>query len=545
MPRLKSGSWIFILLFTLALSFRAGVAHFLPNDDPDDAKIYAQIARNVLEQHVYSHSNEPPYEPSIIRLPGYPLFLAAVYASFGHGNNSAVRIVQAIVDALSCVLVALLAYYWEPDEQRKRATAIAALTLAAVCPFTTAYVTTVLSEVPTTFFALAMCLTATFAFRARTQGRSVGWWAVTGVIAGIGVLFRPDSALFAAAIGGTLVLTTIFAPRKQTIRDDGKHETALRFVRVSYLGAVFTLAFCLVLVPWTIRNWRVFHLFQPLAPANAEMPGEFVPRGYLLWTRTWLTDERDIGPALWAVDTTPINIDDLPDKAFDSAEERARVAALFNQYNHPDSAATPSVSPETELTPSPGTQQPQQAQPQASPDESEGDEEESDDEASDSDEATSVEMTPVIDAAFGQIARERIKRSPLRFYVVLPLKRAVGLWFNTHSQYYPFEGELFPPEGEGHETSQQIFLPIFMALVWVYTLLAIGGAWFLWQARELAARRWVVLVFLTVILRIGFFAMRENPEPRYVVELFPFLIVLGGVAAVRVVESFKSPKHAN
>jgi 4-amino-4-deoxy-L-arabinose transferase-like glycosyltransferase len=154
-------------------------------------------------------------------------------------------------------------------------------------------------------------------------------------------------------------------------------------------------------------------------------------------------------------------------------------------------------------------------------------------------------MTPVIDAAFGQIARERIKRSPLRFYVVLPLKRAVGLWFNTHSQYYPFEGELFPPEGEGHETSQQIFLPIFMALVWVYTLLAIGGAWFLWQARELAARRWVVLVFLTVILRIGFFAMRENPEPRYVVELFPFLIVLGGVAAVRVVESFKSPKHAN
>ena len=542
MPRLKSGSWIFLVLFALALSFRAGVAHFLPNDDPDDAKIYAQIARNVLEQHVYSHSNEAPYEPSIIRLPGYPLFLAAVYASFGHGNNSAVRIVQAIVDALSCVLVALLAYYWEPDEQRKRATAIAALTLAAVCPFTTAYVTTVLSEVPTTFFALAMCLTATFAFRARTQGRSVGWWAVTGVFAGVSVLFRPDSALFAAAIGGTLVLTIIFAPRTQTIRDDGKHETALRFVRVSYLGAVFTLAFCIVLVPWTIRNWRVFHLFQPLAPANAEMPGEFVPRGYLLWTRTWLTDERDIGPALWAVDTTPINIGDLPDKAFDSAEERARVAALLNQYNHPDSTATPSVSPET----SPGTQQPQQAQPQASPDESEGDEEESDDEASDSDEeATSVEMTPVIDAAFGQIARERIKRSPLRFYVVLPLKRAAGLWFNTHSQYYPFEGELFPPEGEGHETSQQIFLPIFMALVWVYTLLAIGGAWFLWQARELAARRWVVWVFLTVILRIGFFAMRENPEPRYVVELFPFLIVLGGVAAVRVVESFKIPKRAD
>ena len=98
---------------------------------------------------------------------------------------------------------------------------------------------------------------------------------------------------------------------------------------------MFSLAFCLVLVPWTIRNYRVFHLFQPLAPAHAEMPGEFVPRGYFSWLRTWIDDGRYIGPVLWSLDASPIKLDDIPDRAFDSAEEKQRVAALLEKYNHP------------------------------------------------------------------------------------------------------------------------------------------------------------------------------------------------------------------
>jgi hypothetical protein len=34
-------------------------------------------------------------------------------------------------------------------------------------------------------------------------------------------------------------------------------------------------------------------------------------------------------------------------------------------------------------------------------------------------------------------------------------------------------------------------------------------------------------------LRLGFFATLENPEPRYVVEIFPFLTILSGIAVVR------------
>src|SRR4030095_7524303 len=132
---MKKGKWVFVCLIVLAATFRISVAHWLPNDVPDDGRVYAQISRNMLERHVYSHDSEAPFAPSLIRLPGYPLFLAAIYSVFGHINNGAVRITQALVETGTCLLIAVLAFYWQPDEKKKRASALAALVLAAVCPF--------------------------------------------------------------------------------------------------------------------------------------------------------------------------------------------------------------------------------------------------------------------------------------------------------------------------------------------------------------------------------------------------------------------------
>src|ERR1044072_8650659 len=132
--KMTNGKWVVVLsLLLVAGCFRVGVAHWLPNDAPDDGRVYAQMARNMLEQQVFSHDTQPPYQPSLIRLPGYPLFLSSIYSVFGHTNNGAVRIIQALIDTATCALVALLAFNWQPDEKRKRASAIAALALAAVC----------------------------------------------------------------------------------------------------------------------------------------------------------------------------------------------------------------------------------------------------------------------------------------------------------------------------------------------------------------------------------------------------------------------------
>jgi 4-amino-4-deoxy-L-arabinose transferase-like glycosyltransferase len=487
----KARWFIYALLIVIALSFRLFLAIRLPNDEPDDGRVYSQIARNMIEQHVYSIESQAPYTPTLIRLPGYPLFIAAIYSIFGHGNNTAVRVVQAVLDTITCVLVAWVVFEWS----RKRRAAMIALALAAVCPFTAIYVATILTEVPTNFLAIAMILTATFAFKATTRKRAITYWIVTGLIAGIAVFFRPDSGLFAAAIGLTLMLPALSGFRK--------------FREATLYAAVFSIAFCLVLVPWTIRNHRLFHVFQPLAPAHAEMPGEFVPRGYLLWVRTWLDDQRYVSPALWAMDTRQIHVEDFPARAFDSKEERDRVAALFEKYNHPDG------------------DEPEQADDQ---DDSAGDEEEEPEEEPEPEEHpepadANVEMTPEIDAGFAQIGQERVARSPLRYYVKLPLKRAMTLWFDTHSQYYPFNGELLPLEDLDHDIHQQYWLPLFAGLTGIYSLLGVIGGWLLWRRNE---RRWLLLAALVIFLRLGFFATLENPEPRYTVELFPFLILLAG-----------------
>jgi len=591
--------WVVLILITLAGGFRVGVAHRWPNDAPDDGRTYAQIARNVLEQHVYSHATEAPYDPSLIRLPGYPLFLAGIYSVFGHTNNGAVRIVQALIDTGTCALVALLAFYWQPDEKRKLATAIAALALAAVCPFTTIYSATILTEVPATFLVMAMLLAATFAFRAENVKPSLLWWLTTGFLGGLAVLFRPDAGLFVAAVGITLVFTapiwsavasvarrrfgsptnfSLSSQRESEVRSDDKlkfvgHQRRRRFAlpahstlsRTLLAGTLFSLAFVIVLVPWTIRNARVFHLFQPLSPSHGEMPGEFVARGYNAWLRTWLDDEAYIGPFLWSLDEEPIDIDDVPATAFDSADEKARVEALLDKYNNPDSQdenseeSQPSPTPTPQASPTPANSKPSPGKAKttlppknanANSDEpdsgdegdqndnsgdqgDEGDNKDEPDKSSPEDHGA-VEMTPEIDAGFAQLARERIARHPFRYYVLLPLKRAHTMWFDTHSQYWPFEGTLLPFADLDYEHHQQIWLPLFAALTAIYTLLGLAGGWLLWASRKSEARRWLLLVALAIGLRLILFSSMENPEPRYLVEFFPFLATLGGIAIARV-----------
>src|SRR5205814_1087014 len=165
-----------------------------------------------------------------------------------------------------------------------------------------------------------------------------------GLIGGLNVLFRPDSGLFVAAVGLTLVWGAIWSAatsRRFKSADKSAHSKRI-LARTVLCGAIFSICFAVVLAPWTIRNWRVFHLFQPLSPAHGEMPGEFVPRGYQLWVRTWLDDESYVAPFLWSLDSVAIDIDDVPPNAFDSADEKNRVAALLDKYNNPDGApATP------------------------------------------------------------------------------------------------------------------------------------------------------------------------------------------------------------
>jgi hypothetical protein len=278
-----------------------------------------------------------------------------------------------------------------------------------------------------------------------------------------------------------------------------------------------------------------------------------VPRGYLSWVRSWLDDSRYIGPVLWSLDSAPIKLADIPERAFDSSEEKRKVGELLEKYNHAHDepllftdqhdVLSPEAQPKPKETEEPDKEKANQQsgesdQPDGDNASDEGAEEESDKEdeknvTGDGGSDQAVGMTPEIDAGFSQLARERIARHPFRYSVLLPLKRAHALWFNTHSDYYPFEGELLPLTDLDYDIQQQYWLPLFAFLALACSLLGIAGGWLLWQSGDFEARLWLLLAALIIVLRLGFFATLENPEPRYVVEIFPFLSILGGIALAR------------
>src|SRR4029077_20032213 len=91
------------------------------------------------------------------RVPGYPAFLAAIFSVAGQSSR-AVMIAQAFVDLATCFVVALIAARFAPESSRRRVT-LAALWLAALCPFTANYTAVVLTETLVTFLtALAILL---------------------------------------------------------------------------------------------------------------------------------------------------------------------------------------------------------------------------------------------------------------------------------------------------------------------------------------------------------------------------------------------------
>ena len=75
----------------------------------DDSRLYADIAKNWLQHGIYGITNSGQIAPTLSRLPGYPAFLALIFAIFGNDNFRAVLLVQVLFDLGTCFLVADMA----------------------------------------------------------------------------------------------------------------------------------------------------------------------------------------------------------------------------------------------------------------------------------------------------------------------------------------------------------------------------------------------------------------------------------------------------
>ncbi len=167
-----------------------------------DSLIYGGLAKNLILYGRFALTL-PSGEmyPTLIRLPGYPLFLAVCFRLFGMENYFAAACVQIALDLLGCVLLADMVRRIAPPEIA-RSSALVTLWLAALCPFTASYVADPMTETPT-LFMLALAMWAMVRFRERPQWASALWFtfAVTGA-----ALLRPDGALAAVAFAPALII---------------------------------------------------------------------------------------------------------------------------------------------------------------------------------------------------------------------------------------------------------------------------------------------------------------------------------------------------
>ena len=290
-----------------------------PNPLLGDPMIYGNIARNLLTHHVYSFAAEPgPFPPTIIRLPGYPLFLALCFLLFGLGNFAAVLRIQVVVDLLACLVLALLARRLFGPRA-----ALVCLLLGCLCPFTANYTATPLTETLT----LASIAAAFFSFDywRRQPGLTNSWVLAIAASLAVSLLLRPEQALLSVAV---LPAMALVCWRRRGIATGPA--SGLR-VLTPALGAA--LCVMLPLVPWTARNWHTFHLLQPLAPRYATDPGESIPIGFQRWYRSWAIDFASTEEVYWNYDGTAIALTDLPTRAFDSPTQRAQTEQLLADYN--------------------------------------------------------------------------------------------------------------------------------------------------------------------------------------------------------------------
>jgi len=294
-----------------------------------DTMVYGGLAKNLLLHGEYSLTL-PSGEmyPTLIRLPGYPLFLAICFRIFGMENYFAAACVQIALELAGCVLVADFVRRIVPANA-SRGAALATLWLACLCPFTASYAAAPLTETPT-LFVLALAMWAMARFR-ETPGWANALWFTFAVT--FAALLRPDGALAAVAF-----VPALFPDFGRIRKEDWI--SARKLVRMAVVCVLLALAPFAV---WTARNWHVFHVFEPLAPRLATDPDESSNPGWERWVKSWCLDFVSTYEIYWSVPGDKLEVSELPSRAFDSPAQYAQTVALADDYNSHGMALTAEI----------------------------------------------------------------------------------------------------------------------------------------------------------------------------------------------------------
>jgi hypothetical protein len=443
----------------------------------DDSLIYGGIAKHLLQQGGYL-ATRPSGEvlPTLIRLPGYPFFLALCFRLFGMENYASAVWVQIALELAGCLLLADCARRIAPIGLGCGA-AITTLWLAALCPFTANYAVQPLTEAPT-LFAIALSLWSVVRFRERP-----GWTMALCFTSAVSfaALLRPDGALVALALAPALVIALRRREGKPGVEEESIDErrrlsipSILRVLQSGWDARLLRMAvICalLALTPfafWSVRNWEVFHALQPLAPRYANDPDQQTYPGWQRWVKSWSLDFVSTFDVYWAVPGEPLDLTKIPGRAFDSPGQLEVTSSLAYDYNVKDQAK---------------------------------------------------DIVPEVDARFGQLAKVRIQANPLRYYLWLPLGRLADMWLRPRTESFYDDLDWWAYARHPQET---LISWAFVGVNLLYLLMAAFGL-------RLRPRFLWLPMAIYMLLRSALLLTIEAPEARYTLECFPMLFVLGGI----------------
>ncbi len=440
-----------------------------------DSDIYEKLARNWIDFGVYGLRIQGNLSPVDVRAPGYPGFLAMVYLVLSP-TRLAVRLAQTVLDLASCLLIASLAARVAAPQQAGTPPkpAMRAYLSALWLAALCPFTANYVAVVLGETLIVFLTTAALLLLVIAWQGDGVARWQE---------LSRGQWLAAGCVIGlGTLVrpetpLLLVAVALVITARclKRGEWQKLLR------IGILLAGGVLLPLLPWAARNWITLGRVQFLSARYAELSGEYVPHGFSAWTGTWLVRFRDVYLVSWKVEDQEIDIDDLPASAFDSSAERDRVAALLHELND------------------------------------------------------DMGISPQLDAKFGELARERTRRHPLRTYLWVPLQRLATLWFTPRIELLPYSGRLWPLAEQYADDPTDFSVTLGLAAVnVVYLGLGLAGLWVWLRRRQAVAMAafpsGVALLVIFVAVRALYFLQVDTPEPRYLLECFPVVIALAAQA---------------
>lgn len=283
-----------------------------------DSLIYGDIAKNWMLHGIYGIRTPMGIHPTLLRLPGYPLFLVICFWLFHIDHYNAVAFIQIAIDLCGCLILAAFAMrIWS------RKAGWWTLWLSCLCPFTANYAAIPLTET-LELFSITVSL---YALVRLLESSRIRWLFLLAAAWSYAALLRPDGPLLAVAFCPALY----FCGRQRW--------GARRMLRSTVIAGILSI---IPFIPWTIRNWNTFHVLEPLAPRYAVDPGQSTNPGFNHWTKAICVDFACTADVYWNGGTDEINPSTLPARAFPSPAIRAATLKLLGNYNR-TKVLTPSI----------------------------------------------------------------------------------------------------------------------------------------------------------------------------------------------------------